>query len=412
MKRGESHSSGSFDLARLIAPIDVEAFGRWHWEREPLLVQRSTPSYYDELLSLADTDRVLTHTRIQSPDVRLVREGQEVPLRKLRSEGANRSEGGLEALYQEYRGGSTIILSFLHERWPPLRKLCQSLATETSAAAQINVYITPPGAQGFAAHYDSHDVFVVQTAGSKRWQVFGSPTRLPLAETPYDPERADDPGPALHDVTLHAGDLLYIPRGYVHSAASLESLSVHLTVGVMPISWASIIRDAVKAVCEEEVSLRESLPLGFAQSDELCENAVAHLEKLLATTFERIAVGDAIRDAQVRARALRSPSLEGHLEDLDAMPHVSLDTALRLRPGTEWMLRRVPEGVVLEFHGKRMRLPTHAEPATRFVVETNGAFKGRDLPGTLDAEGTLVLLRRLLKEGLLTAHLTPAGKSA
>ena len=34
---------------------------------------------------------------------------------------------------------------------------------------QINAYITPPENQGFAAHYDTHDVFVLQVSGSKRW---------------------------------------------------------------------------------------------------------------------------------------------------------------------------------------------------------------------------------------------------
>jgi ribosomal protein L16 Arg81 hydroxylase len=391
----------SFDLARLVAPVDVETFARQHWERAPLVVQRDDPSYYDDLLSLDDADHVLTHTSIRSPDVRLVREGKEVPLGTLRSVGANHSAGGLEALYQEYRGGTTIILPFLHERWPPLRRLCQSLAAEMSAAAQVNVYITPPEAQGFAAHYDSHDVFVLQTAGSKHWQVFAAPMSLPLAEAHYDRERAADPGPALHDLTLQAGDLIYIPRGYVHCATSMESLSVHLTVGVMPVTWASVIREAVEAAFEDDVSLRASLPLGFARSDEVSERAVRHLEELLARTIERIDVGDAITDAGVRARALRSPSLDGHLKDLDAVSNMNLDTRLMVRPGTEWVLRHDPEGVSLEFHGKRMSLPPQAEPATRFVVTTNSAFQGRELPGTLNEEGTLVLLRRLLREGFL-----------
>jgi len=393
-----------FDLARLIAPVDVETFTTSYWERRPLVVQGRMPSYYDELLSLADTDHVLLHSSIRSQDVRIVRAGQEAPLDKLRSPGANLSEGGLEALYQEYRDGSTIILTFLHERWPPLRRLCQSLASETSAAVQVNVYITPPGAQGLDTHYDSHDVFVLQTAGSKRWRVFGSPARLPLAEHRFRPEAAQDPGPPLHDLIVHPGDLLYIPRGYVHDAASAESFSVHLTVGLRPITWASVIRGAVEAVFEQEALLRESLPFGFASNDDTRRDSEERLKNLLATTIAEVNAEKAIADAHERARAHKQPSLEGHLRDLSAEANLNLDTRLQRRPGTAWRLRSGARGVSLVFHGKRMRLPLHAEQAVRFVAETTGTFTGRDLPGELEAQGTLVLLRRLLREGFVTTR--------
>jgi ribosomal protein L16 Arg81 hydroxylase len=396
--------SGPFDLARLIAPVDVETFTTSYWERQPLVVQARMPSYYDELLSPADTDHVLMHSSIRSQDVRIVRAGQEAPLDKLWSPGANLSEGGLEALYQEYRDGSTIILTFLHERWPPLRRLCQSLAAETSAAVQVNVYITPPGAQGLDTHYDSHDVFVLQTAGSKRWRVFGSPTRLPLPEHGFRPEAVQDPGPPLHDLLAHPGDLLYIPRGYVHDAASAESFSVHLTVGLRSITWASVIRGAVEAVFEQEAPLRESLPLGFAANDDTRRDSEERLRNLLGTTVAEVSVEKAIADAYEHARAHRQPSLEGHLGDLGAEADLDLDTRLQRRPGTAWTLRSGADGVSLVFHGKRMRLPLHTEPAVRFVAETTGTFMGSDLPGELGAKGTLVLLRRLLREGFVTTR--------
>jgi ribosomal protein L16 Arg81 hydroxylase len=404
VESGPSNRSGPFDLARLIAPVEVETFTATYWEREPLVVQGRAASYYDELLSPADTDHVLMHSSIRSPDVRIVRAGRETPSERLRADGANLSEGGLEAVYQEYRDGSTIVLTFVHERWPPLRRLCQSLASDTSAAAQVNVYITPPDAQGLDRHYDIHDVFVLQTAGSKRWRVYGSPIRLPLPESRFDPAGDLDPGPVLHDLTVQPGDLLYIPRGYVHSAASADSFSVHLTVGVRPITWASVIGGAVEAVFEREPALRESLPLGFVGTDGAREDATARLRDLLATTVEAIGVEEAIEDAYEKARAHRQPSLDGHLGDLNAEAGLDIDTRLERRPDTEWLLRNGAEGVSLDFHGKRMRLPAHTEPAVRFVAETTGPFTGRDLPGSLDAESTLVLLRRLLREGFVTAR--------
>lgn len=293
------------------------------------------------------------------------------------------------------------MLVFLHERWPPLQALCRSLASETSAAIQVNAYLTPPGAQGLGVHYDRHDVFVLQIAGAKHWHVYGAPTRLPLPEWP---PRPSDPGEPLHDLTLHAGDLLYLPRGFVHDAGTEESSSLHLTVGVRPITWASVVRGAVEAAFERDASLRESLPLGFAASEEGRAAVGSGLAERLRATFDGIEVDEAVTAACETAQASRLPALDGHLEDLEAERGLVAHTPLRRRPGVEAVLRVDSDEASLEFHGKRVRIPVHAEPALRFVMDNDAPFSAGDLPGELDVDGNLVLLRRLLREGFLTAR--------
>ena len=220
----------SFDLTRLIQPVTLESFKSEYWEKRPLIIARKEPSYYERLLTLSDVDHILAHSSIRSSDIRIVRNGQDTPLMNLTSEGANLSEGSLEALYQEYRDGSTIVLLFLQERWPALKHLCRSIATELSAGVQVNVYLTPPGERALNTHYDTHDVFVLQTHGSKLWRIYDSPFPLPLPEHPYRVRPNSDPGDPLSELTLEPGDIIYIPRGYLHDAASLESTSLHLTV--------------------------------------------------------------------------------------------------------------------------------------------------------------------------------------
>ena len=198
-----SRAPSAFGLSRLIAPVDVDEFARRHWEREPLIVQRKAPSYYDELMTLGDVDAVLATSNVRSPNVQVVRAGRDLSGDDGRLRAPNVAEGGLEDLYQQYRDGATIVLVYLHERWPPLQALCRSLASQTSAAIQVNAYLTPPNAQGLDVHYDRHDVFVLQIAGSKCWRVFGAPTRLPLPDWPPRPSDAGEP---LHDLTLHAGE--------------------------------------------------------------------------------------------------------------------------------------------------------------------------------------------------------------
>src|SRR4029078_6381249 len=51
----------------------------------------------------------------------------------------------------------------------------------------------------------------------------------------------------LLDLTLTAGDCLYVPRGYPHSAETTDSASEHLTIGLVAITWQRVIRKAVDA---------------------------------------------------------------------------------------------------------------------------------------------------------------------
>src|SRR6266542_1979461 len=49
-----------YDLARLLAPFDVDAFKREHWEKSPRIIRRDDRLYYRELLSFEGIDEILS----------------------------------------------------------------------------------------------------------------------------------------------------------------------------------------------------------------------------------------------------------------------------------------------------------------------------------------------------------------
>jgi len=107
-----------------------------------------------------------------------------------------------------------------------------------TAAANVNAYLTPAGSQGFGTHFDTHDVFVLQTHGAKLWRLYEPSHRLPEgAETAA--EHDSPPGPVKSTAELRPGDLLYLPRGTPHDATANESASLHLTIGVHPMVFAA-----------------------------------------------------------------------------------------------------------------------------------------------------------------------------
>lgn len=393
----------STDLERLIHPLNLGTFKAQYWEQQPLILNRSDPSFYKYLLSLSDVDHILSHSSIRSSDIRILQDGQEIPISKLTAAGANLSAGGLEAVYQQHRKGSTINLLFLHERWPPLRKLCQSITAELSAGVQVNVYLTPPNERGLKTHYDTHDVFVLQTHGAKRWRIYHSPIRLPLFDARYIADVSRDPGEPRVDITLNSGDLIYIPRGYLHDAVSLESNSLHLTIGIKPVTWASVILDAVQAVIDQDSRIRESLPLGFVLDETLQKQSEARLSELIASVCGQIKPDAAISEAKNRALLARYPSLEGHLLDLESERLVNQDTSVRRRADIRWNLTKDTDHIYLHFHGKVVQMPAMVETDLRFIGETD-QFTASALPGEFDLESKILLVCRLLREGFLTVN--------
>ena len=123
--------------------------------------------------------------------------------------------------------GATVVLQGLHRTWPPL--------IDFAAAADHRA--RPPGAgqrlrdtrrrtRASRAHYDVHDVFVLQVAGEKRWthpRAGARGTRCATSRGPTTAPRSrrgrrSEP---VIDTVLRPGDALYLPRGWLHAAEAL-----------------------------------------------------------------------------------------------------------------------------------------------------------------------------------------------
>ena len=84
-----------------------------------------------------------------------------------------------------FADGATVVLQALHRTWPPVIEFCTRLAAELGHPVQANSYVTPPSSRGFSAHYDVHDVFVLQLAGRKHWTIHAPVLADPLRDQPW-----------------------------------------------------------------------------------------------------------------------------------------------------------------------------------------------------------------------------------
>ncbi|HZO62331.1 MAG TPA: cupin domain-containing protein [Gaiellaceae bacterium] len=280
--------------------------------------------------------------------------------------------------------GATIVLQGLHLNWTPLAKFCRGLEAELGHPVQANAYYTPRGSQGFAVHHDTHDVFVLQVAGEKHWRIYDPLLELPLKKQRYS-KALGEHGPPVLELTLRAGDTLYLPRGWLHDALTSETDSLHITVGVNVHTWIDALRLALDE-CEEDVDFRRSVPADGELEADLLDRLAARLDAAAVA-----------RRARAKLVGSRRPILDGQLEEVRTLDTLTVDTPLERRSTVIADL----DGATLAFEGKRVTVPDHARAEVEAIYETAGPFTAAELPGRLDDESRLVLLRRLIREGFV-----------
>lgn len=146
--------------------------------------------------------------------------------------------------------------------------------------AGANVYLTPPGTQGFAPHWDDIEAFIIQLEGKKHWKIYeprSEEETLPTFSS--NNFTSADIGEPVLETTLNAGDLLYFPKGFIHQGKTEDTHSLHITISVgQKNTWGDFLKmvlpRALDVAMEEDVEFRRSLPrnylsfMGLAFEDE------------------------------------------------------------------------------------------------------------------------------------------------
>jgi hypothetical protein len=370
---------------------DPVRFVREHWARAPLYRPQADAAGFADLFSLDDVDRILSSTTPRHPAFRMVKEGRQLDPRSYTRPGR---VGGQPVndladpgrVYEHFHAGATIVLQSLHRFWPPLVRLGRDMELALTHPVQVNAYVTPPASRGLGLHRDEHDVFVLQVHGCKRWDV-------------HDPDGA--PEDRLIVAELAPGDCLYLPQRFPHAAWTAETASVHLTVGVVPTTWADVVHRAVTSVLAEALP-GEPLPAGYAADPAALTAGVAEQLAEVRRRLDKLDPGEVALAAADRFWSSRPPILSGQLRQLLALDKVGDGTTVRRRPGATCHLRQRGYRLEVVLGDRTLRMPARLETAMRAVLASDRLAVG-DLAGHLDPPSRLVLVRRLIREGLLEA---------
>jgi len=400
-------------LGRCIA-VGAGTFAGEHWGREPLLTRGAElPAGFGDLLDLDAVDELLSRRGLRTPFLRIARDGEVLDSKHFTGRGGVGAEIADQVrddrVLQLFAEGYTIVLQALHRIWPPVIDFAGRLAAELGHPCQANAYITPPSARGFSAHYDVHDVFVLQLAGAKRWSVHRPVHPSPLRSQPWNQHAAAIAEaarePPLIDTVIEAGDALYLPRGYLHSATALGDTSAHLTIGVHTVTRFALV-DALCALVAGDERLRESLPVGLdtADPDQLAPH-LGTVVDVLTEALRRVPVQDVARAVRERAWTGTRPEPLRPLANAGFARSLRGDARVRLRAGLAHRLTPTGDGVTLELADRTITLPASTAAALELLL-LGGSVEVAQLPG-LAGDDQLVLARRLLREGVLVPAVLP-----
>jgi hypothetical protein len=384
----------------LIDPVSPQAFLAEHFERAPLLIEGGNPAKFSALLSVAAIDRFLAGSTPCHPGVFLVDAARDLnPGDYTLPDGSGRID--LPRAYQLFHTGATISISQLQERLSELADLCRAMERTFSCHFQTNIYLSPRDAQGFKTHYDSHDVFVLQVAGSKHWTLYGpgNGVVLPLRGQGFQPEE-HVPGPVTREFTIKAGDVLYCPRGVFHAARATDEVSLHITLGVMGRTWADVMIEAMSEACLASPAFRTHLPPGFANPGFDAAQAETTFRSLIASFAGSARLAPILERFAEGFVTSRRPAFQGCLEELDSPPAVTLETRVAARPHLIYLLREAGESLEILFGPTQISLPAFTRPSIEAAL-SGKPLRVSDLPGQLDGTGKIVLAQRLIREGML-----------
>jgi lysine-specific demethylase/histidyl-hydroxylase NO66 len=250
--RESSYDEG---LLRLVDGLDQLAAV---WEREPLVTTGRGP--FSDIFSTTAADRLL-RSGIPLSAIRVIDHGEKPSVdrfaRPLEFNARSRQRyADLRRVSQAMAAGGTLVMEELQTFSAEVGAFAALLARQTGYRTDCAAFLTPAHSRGCDPHIDPVSIFLLQIEGAKRWRISRIRERWPNG---IEKERMEGAQQVL-DVVLHAGDCLYLPRGFVHVGETTESASVHLSISMSTDTWAATLLRALSVAAPGTELLREMPP--------------------------------------------------------------------------------------------------------------------------------------------------------
>ncbi|WP_330925126.1 JmjC domain-containing protein [Candidatus Sororendozoicomonas aggregata] len=197
------------------------------------------------------------------------------------------AKGQFNYVLDAFKSGATLKLEELEKRNFTISEVCRYFENIFGGKSWCKAFWTSFDEEGVPAHFDTTSIVVVQIDGAKVWQLWDGLLEMPNSSMAYSLNHSQLGKPKT-EVTLEAGDILYLPAGVPHAAKSVDNHSLHLGFAIEPISYLDVLVHGLKLVAQETPELRKSIIDCAAQNEsEIISNFLSKIDQGVLNNFFR-----------------------------------------------------------------------------------------------------------------------------
>jgi hypothetical protein len=382
-------------LHKLIAPYPADVFISDYFEKQYLHLRRNDPSYFADLHGDLDLEHQIWRHSAQWGDVSLAR-ADTAPADNIYAD----RPPSVNTVAAAFGNGYTVVVNNYQQKSPRIASFCREVEKYFCFRCNVNLYLTAARCKGLGAHYDDQDVFVMQLDGEKTWRVYEGGPLLPLEDQPYDcPDTAALP---FVEIVLRPGDVLYLPRGFIHEAHTEREQSLHITLSVSAVRQVTLIKQLLQRAAAANSDLRRSI--SFRNLRERTPDPGQREMSTLKNVVFGLGQADmrqVVSDFQDRFLHAVSRLPNERLRIRDNARGVTIESPLQVMEDQICVVSGTVGACTLKFIGGQIPLSEDLFDAARFVCEKK-RFQVSEIAGDLSDAQKVAFAGFLIDHGVLT----------
>jgi 50S ribosomal protein L16 3-hydroxylase len=273
----------------LLGGLSPAQFMRTHWQKKPLLIRGAVPDF-KPLLTEKALLKLAARQGVQSRFVSKAKSWQlaQGPFEALPTEGAKHWSLLVQGVDMHHSAVAKLLQQFRFVPDARLDDVMISLASELG---------------GVGPHFDSYDVFLLQAAGRRRWQISAQKDLSLVEGAPL--KILQNFAPA-QEYVLEPGDMLYLPPRYAHDGVALDEGCQTYSIGFRAPGVGELARELLQRLADEigdAIDYEEELQKLYADKNQEATAEPAEFPKALRE-FALKALARAVQDTTLNTQLL------------------------------------------------------------------------------------------------------------
>lgn len=228
----------------LLGGVSPQKFMKTYWHKKPLLIRGAIPAF-----KLAQAVNEPLASPISAEDLFKIAGYDATESRLIEAKPWRFTEGPFQkkALPNINTPNWTLLLQGMEAHHHAAAKILSWFRFIPDARLDdLMISIAGPGG-GVGPHFDSYDVFLIQMAGRRRWQIS---EQKDLSLNPKVPLKILQSFRPEQEWVLEPGDMLYLPPHIAHDGVSLDAGCQTWSVGFRSQSYKELLQEGLWRLAE------------------------------------------------------------------------------------------------------------------------------------------------------------------